>query len=724
MKMNGLLFLIFFLPSLLVAQTSTVVSGYVTNKHGEPIIGANVLIVNSYEGTSTDIHGHFSFSTSLTNEQILKCSFLGYMSLEYPVLLSGDTIPCKMVMKENALEIREVVITAGTFEAGGENKREVLKPLDIVTTAGATADLSGALNTLPGTVTVGESGRLFVRGGEGYETKTFIDGMQVLSFYGPSAPNTPGRSRFLPFMFRGVSFSTGGYSAEYGQALSSALILNSKPVATLERLDISLLSVGGDLSFTEAWENASLSGKLQYTDIDPYFSLIRQELDWVDPPTSMEGMLAYRKKLGNNGIIKLYGNMNRSSFALNQEDLLDPETKVRTNIKNQYQYLNGTFSKVLKNAWDFYAGVSFTNSLDKITLDRDQVDELDWGLHTKIRFSKNVKDNLKLNFGAEHYTRDFAQDFESFGNDFKNHFDFTENLTAAFIESDIHFTHALLGRVGIRSEYRARTNSMQIAPRISIGLKTGENSQLGGAYGRFQQQPQSQLLMVANDLENERATHYILNYQVSGKGQTFRIEAYHKKYNHLVKYDPEQRSSPKGYNNQGEGFARGFDLFWRDSRSIPQVDYWVSYSFLDTERNYLDYPQSATPSFASKHNFSIVYKHFITALKSQLGWTFTYASGRPYEDPNVEDFLMNRTKSYQDLSLNVSYLFRQNIIIHASATNVFGRDHVYGYTYSETPDPEGIYPGRPIKAPAKRFLFLGVFFTFSKQQILNQLPNL
>jgi hypothetical protein len=93
---------------------------------------------------------------------------------------------------------------------------------------GATADIAGALNTLPGTQKVGESGRLFVRGGDGNETRTFIDGLVVLDAYKPSAPNTPSRGRFLPFMFKGTSFSTGGYSAEYGQALSSALVLDSK----------------------------------------------------------------------------------------------------------------------------------------------------------------------------------------------------------------------------------------------------------------------------------------------------------------------------------------------------------------------------------------------------------------------------------------------------------------------------------------------------------------
>src|SRR6185436_1392463 len=119
----------------------------------------------------------------------------------------------------------------------------------------------GALNTLPGTQKVGESGRLFVRGGDGNETRTFIDGMLVLDAYGPSAPNTPSRGRFLPFMFKGTSFSTGGYSAEYGQALSSALVLDTKDITEATRTDLGFLSVGADVAHTQVWDRSSLSGK-------------------------------------------------------------------------------------------------------------------------------------------------------------------------------------------------------------------------------------------------------------------------------------------------------------------------------------------------------------------------------------------------------------------------------------------------------------------------------
>ncbi|NJN43117.1 MAG: TonB-dependent receptor, partial [Flammeovirgaceae bacterium] len=154
------------------------------------------------------------------------------------------------------------------------------------------------------------------------------------------------------------------------------------------------------------------------------------------------------------------------------------------------------------------------------------------------------------------------------------------------------------------------------------------------------------------------------------------------------------------------------------------VDYWISYSYLDTERDYLNYPGSYVPTFASKHNFSFVYKHFITTLKSQLGITYSYTSSRPYNNPNEVDFNSGRTPYYMDLSANISFLPKPYLIIHLSCTNLLGRDNIFGYQYSAVPDANGYYPGKPIEQPAKRFLFLGVFITLSKNKSVNQLPNL
>ena len=200
-----------------------------------------------------------------------------------------------------------------------------------------------------------------------------------------------------------------------------------------------------------------------------------------------------------------------------------------------------------------------------------------------------------------------------------------------------------------------------------------------------------------------------MNYQYTVASRTFRIEAYQKAYKDLVKYSIDDEGIYQ-YTNGGDGHARGIDVWYRDRKSIKNLDYWVSYSYLDTERDYINYPTAARPSFASTHNLSVVYKHFISKLNCQVGATYNYASGRPYENPNTIGFNNEKTPHYHDLSMNVSYLtslLGNFTVLYASATNVLGRNHVFGYRYSDTPNPQGQFDGFAVEPPAKRFLFIG-----------------
>lgn len=226
----------------------TVIEGHVYDKHNEPIVGANIFIEGSYSGTSSNADGSFSFIADEAGKHMLKVRFIGYEEVSMPVSLNNDTVSVRIKMKEAINKIDNVTITAGAFEAGGENKRAILTELDVVTTAGATGDIAGVLNTLPGTQTVGEEGKLYVRGGDGYEAQTFIDGMRVIKPYHTTIPLTATRNRFSPFMFQGTSFSTGGYSAEYGQGLSSALILTTKEKADQTRTDMTLIPFGAEIA--------------------------------------------------------------------------------------------------------------------------------------------------------------------------------------------------------------------------------------------------------------------------------------------------------------------------------------------------------------------------------------------------------------------------------------------------------------------------------------------
>ena len=240
-----------FIAAHIFAQNT--ISGKVVDQKGKPIAGANIYIDGTYDGATSSETGDFSFETTTAGNQFLIVSFLIYETSKQEIDVTNfknQTVK----LRDNVNSLDAVVITAGTLESGNKARVSVLKPLDIVTTAGSAGNIVAALQTLPGTQTVGEDGRLFVRGGEASETQTFVDGIRVAQPYGATTNNLPTRGRFSPFLFSGIAFSTGGYSAEYGEALSSVLLLNTQDEPDQNKTDIMLMTVGLGLGNTQKWK--------------------------------------------------------------------------------------------------------------------------------------------------------------------------------------------------------------------------------------------------------------------------------------------------------------------------------------------------------------------------------------------------------------------------------------------------------------------------------------
>jgi hypothetical protein len=633
----------------------TVITGQISERNGQPVPMANVLIKDSYDGTTADDNGKFSFKTEETGSRMLIIRSVGYKETRIQVDLPSNEITLQISLQEEISELKAVTISAGSFTARDESRRTVFRAVDIATTAGATADIAGALNTLPGTQKVGESGRLFVRGGDGNEAKTFIDGMLVMDAYSPSAPNAPSRGRFLPFMFKGTSFSTGGYSAEYGQALSSVLALDSKDESETSRTDVGLLSVGGDVTHTQSWGDGSAAAKLQYTNLRPYTKLISQEIDWVNAPKSLQGIGSFRQRLTQTGLLKVYGNFTRSHFSLLNHDIDDAAKTQLYDLKNDYNYINASYKDILKSDWIIRGGFAYSKIVNRYGIAKMRIADLEKGAHGKVVIEGSLTDHVEIKTGAEVFARNYSYELVP-NNSPSQKTSFDEIISAGFVETDLYASNKFVTRAGLRAEHNNLTGAISLDPRLSTAYKVGEHGQLSLAWGRFRQTAKNEWLRTNNSLGNEKAHHYILNYQRVENNKTFRVETYYKRYDDLVKLEGGSAT------NNGSGYARGLELFWRDNQSVDNLDYWISYSLLDTERDYLNFPGQAVPAFASKHNFSIVGKYFIQQLKSQLGATFSYTSGRPYNNPNEIVFNHSKTPSYQDLSFTWSYLPRPYLI--------------------------------------------------------------
>ncbi|QXP64590.1 TonB-dependent receptor [Polaribacter sp. HaHaR_3_91] len=713
--------LLILLSCQLSAIAQTTISGKVTDSKSKPINGANVYLDGTYDGTSTNELGEFFFKTDEKGTQTLIISFISFE----PFIKTADVSSLKNLkikLRDDVNSLDAVVINAGTFEAGEKAKVTVLKPLDIVTTASALGDVMGALQTLPGTSTVDEDGRLFVRGGEAEETQIFVDGIRVFTPYTPSARNIPTRGRFSPFLFKGISFSTGGYSAEYGQALSSVLQLNTIDEPTEEKTDLSFMTLGLGVGNTQIWGNNSFSVNTSYINLAPYQEAFPDRNTWKKPVQSLSGEMVYRHKFKNESLLKLYGAFSYTDFDVIQDDINFVDG-FRFGLKNRNLYFNTSYKNKFGDNWRIETGFSFTNDHSNLKIIDDLVTDNENSMHFKIKLKKQFSNRFKVSFGSEYFMTNFNEGYNANNNN-EIEYGFQNNIFASFVETDIFFSKNLATKIGVRAEHSELLNESTISPRTSIAYKVNKNAQFSLAYGQFYQNPKNEYLKFSQDFKAENTSHLIANYQHTKQGQIFRIEAYLKEYKDLVKYDDNRPIFTSKFNNNGNGYAKGFDIFWRQDGKIKNTDYWVSYSYLDTKRDYKNYPTAATPNFASKHNLSVVAKHWIADWKSQVGFSYSFASGRNYTNPNETGFLNNQTKNYNSLSVNWAYLIDQQKILYFSVNNVLGTQNVFGYNYKNSAEPNGNFERQAIIPNADSFFFVGFFWTISDNKKTNQLDNL
>ncbi|MEN2280844.1 TonB-dependent receptor [Algoriphagus sp. SE2] len=719
MKTKAILFIYFLLLNS-NAFGQTELHGKVLDEKGLGLPGVNIFIKGSFDGASSTIDGTFKLTTTEKDFQILVFQFLGFKTKELAVTLTEKTqeIPT-ITLTEEITEMNAVTISAGAMEASDESKSVILRPLDIVTTPSAMGDIMGAFQTLPGTSTVGNDGRLFVRGGDATEVGIYIDGMRVGNAYGTTTGNVPTRTRFNPNLFKGTFFSTGGYSAEYGQALSSALALNTKDLSIRSQGDLSLMTVGGGYSHTLANEKQSITASANYFNLGPYQGLIKQEIEFEAAPNSWDLELAAQKKLGKNSLLKVMARTESGGMSLWQP-LPGTDKKVLVDLKNDYSFAQANWRTLTKNKWTLFAGVSYSKNHDKIAYDSLLIERRNEILHLKGTAIKDISDRLSAKFGVEHFMHPYSETLVKEGL-VRNYNDRESYL---FTEWDFYLNKNLVFRGGLRAGTSSLSRENWIDPRFSVAYQLNEKGKLSFAAGRFHQLPIENFRVLNIDLQNSESNHLILNYLFSKDGLTFRAETFYKSYDQLVTFEglPD---APEKLTNGGSGFAKGIDFFFRDRQSIKNTDYWITYSYVDSKRRFNQFQSRVQPSFAPKHNLSIVVKHFMVPLKSQIGASFAFNDGYTYTNPNLDQAEMNsKTKSFQNLSLSWSYLPKPNLIIHLACTNVLGRDNVFGYTFSPKTNAQGIFESIPQGQVAPRFLFLGIFLTLSKDKTANNLNNL
>jgi vitamin B12 transporter len=382
--------LFLFLPVLLPGNT--IIKGCITNQKKEALVGVNVFLEGTLDGASTDEEGCFEFTTGETGEANLLIRMIGYGDFRKKLFLEGEKIELKVSLKERALKGEGVTVRASSFTTG-EESGVTLTPLEVLITPGAAADVCWAIKSFPGVQHVEEGAGLFVRGGEVTETKFLLDGANVYHPYRYESPTGGFFGTFSPFLLKGTYFSSGGFGAEYGNALSGVLSMESLDLPSERainlRVGLANLSVAGALPLSE---NLGVNFSGNQSNTRTLFSFNNVEGDFTEYPFSYDLNLNLAWRYSKKGRVKLFLFREKDNVGVSLQDPTWGGNYYGTENSNLYNLLvdqalsDNTFLKFNISRTDFSKETEITAD-NEYVMDLDEADEIS---QAKFLFEKKT----------------------------------------------------------------------------------------------------------------------------------------------------------------------------------------------------------------------------------------------------------------------------------------------------------------------------------------------
>ena len=681
----------------------TVVTGTVLGGDGAPLPYATVLVVGTSSGTATDGEGRFAFTTRAEGERRVEARYLGLATAGVRVTLAGDTVRVALRLRETLLDLDGAVVSAdalaGTSEAGTG-----LTALDVVTTPGASADLLQAVQTLAGLTQVDEGAGLFVRGGDVSETAILLDGVPLLQPYAFETPLGGTFGTVSPFLVRGTSFSTGGFSARWGGALSGVLALDSQdePVQSAQTVSLSLaaLSVGADVPVGRG--GLRLAANRTFTDA--LFWVNGTGGDFASAPRATTASVVAAWPGVAGGRLKVLAMLSRDEVGVR----LDEPSYAGVLTAASGSELGVVSWRGARGPWSVEAAVGAARYSSEQAAGSFQLRPSDVAWSGRVEAQRAVGERVRWIVGAE--GRRLGSRFEgevspegvldpeaqTFAFDYRSR----AGRGGAWAEVEAQVGRRLVARAGLRADGATDVGAVAVDPRLNLTVAVSSATQLRLAAGLYSQAPDPETVSVAEgDLGVGRASHVVAGVLHEAGGWTLRTEAYRKDYRGLV----VERDGDV-WSGGGAGRAHGIDVFARLGASAGRRwDGWAAYSLLSSERTQARRDGEAVvldrgpAPFDIRHALNVVGKARLWRTLAG-GARLRVSSGRPvtpvvgavaaggFALPVEGPVGSARLPAYVRLDLTVSYALPVrgvgSVVLFGAVNNALNRANVVGRLYA------------------------------------------
>ncbi|QZT37769.1 TonB-dependent receptor [Halosquirtibacter xylanolyticus] len=539
-------FIIQFGSTVLGQEKTLLIRGIVETISGNPIDGASIIVPNSKIATISHSDGSFELSVSSHIKEII----IRHISFQIYHLRVDDNMrmPLRIVMKSFQQEISQVEVES----MRSKSSMNSIGIENVQMAQGASGGLERVLKTQPGVQSRNElSNQYTVRGGNYDENLMYINGIEIHKSLLYRSGKQEGLSSVNPQMVDQVQFSTGGFSSQYGDKLSSVLDVKYKKAKTFNtQVDASLLGAGlhtegrvGRLSYNVGLRykttNYMLSGMDEKGDYSPVFydvqSMVTYDLskslsldylfflsknEYAFQPTSRETkfgtinnpihfMIYYEGEekdhfLNYTNALKLNWKPNQHSELSLVGSRWDNKERIRYDIMGQY-YLHkaGYDSSNPTQDTDNHAGVGtdmkHANEKVNITINTIQLDyKLFNDFHrfqigAKIEKEDIYEDSKRWSvYDSSGYFLPNTNDLIQVTSHYKMQQSMVSNRYQAYVSDNLFFPigGSEMGlNLGLRYQYWDYLDEQIWSPRASINLKFNNDKTFRFAWGVYQQMP-------------------------------------------------------------------------------------------------------------------------------------------------------------------------------------------------------------------------------------------
>lgn len=713
-------------PDPLAAQGVSSITGTVRDAAGQPLAGATVLLLATGERAITDSAGEFVLDTGSRGPVLLIVRRSGYRQVRRVLRLPLDR-SITLIMRVPPTARESIRVEAGTFRLGALPDA-ILSNVEMARTPGAAGDPFRAIQSLAGLQNVGDGAGLFVRGGAVSETRVLVDGSTVMSPFRQESERTVSFGRFDPVHVRGIHFSTGGFSARYGDALSAVadIQMAGKPIRNGLRLTASVSGLSGDFS-RELSETAGFRVSAGHTNAGLFLRMNGrgEEFDEVPRSTDFSG--------AGEWIYRPGGSVKASAFVQTDRLGVFIDSPVFSGVYQSDAGSNlltvsgrDTFGGV-RLSW----GVATSGAQKDEDFDRElQLDGSDRLTQARAQMELLVSPGIVLVAGAEIEDRRMGLsgslpvevDLPRGPRTIRVPFDSSESGTrlGGFGEVELQPSNALRVLLGLRTDRSSLTGRATADPRMSASFRPTDRLTLSAAWGVFHQVPDPRLYggrLGDPTLPPMSARHFIAGVTWDDGDRLIRTEAYRKRYTSLA-----ARTRGGRTQSGGSGDARGFDVLFREELESLGLTAQVAYSFIRSDRTDPDTGELAPSPYDATHTLNAVLSRSFGWLR--MGAAYRAADGVPFTPVEGAVFdaeldlwrpvwgapMSERLPAYSRLDLSASVvrsLWRRNVtVFFLSMMNTLDHRNIPGHRYSQD------YSERiPLESTLPRSIFFGVTTT-------------